>query len=259
MQQKGTIVFVTGAFISHECWNDWKVYFRERGFEVFAPAWPNRNAPAEVLRNRITTDAANQPRLQDIVTFYEQYIEALPVKPILIGHSMGGLLVQLLIQKQLGTAGIALNAFPAKGISLHTWKHVLRITRSLQVWKPAAQLMQFEHWNRLVCNGFTCAAAKDSYYQLAIPESTQLLKDTLLHNAAIDYTLPHAPLLFIAGGKDRLTPASLNYDNQTQYTTASGICQHKLFSNSNHLTITQNGWEAIAAYAYSWLHSNHII
>jgi pimeloyl-ACP methyl ester carboxylesterase len=259
MQQKGTIVFVTGAFISHECWNDWKVYFRERGFEVYAPAWPNRNAPAEVLRNTKGDGTNVQLRLADVVGFYAAFIESLPVKPILIGHSLGGLLVQLLLQKQLAIAGIVLNSFTAKGVGLPTWKHVLRLSSSMHLWKAQPQLMPFERWIRLVCNGFACKEAKDSYYQLAIPESTRLLKDALLHNAPIDYHLSHVPLLFIAGGKDRLTPASLNYDNQVQYAVIGGICQHKLFAHSNHLTLIQKGWEDIAAYAYSWLHSNHII
>jgi pimeloyl-ACP methyl ester carboxylesterase len=85
-----TIVFITGAFVSSDCWIEWKGYFEERGYQTFAPSWPFKDAPACTLRQRHPDKDVAGQRLDKLTAYFRDFIKALPEKPILIGHSMGG-------------------------------------------------------------------------------------------------------------------------------------------------------------------------
>lgn len=65
-----------------------------------------------------------------------------------------------------------------------------------------------------------------------------------------------SPLLFIAGGKDNIIPASLNYANFRKYENTPAITDYKQFPERNHWTLLQPGREAVAAYIEDWLEQN---
>src|SRR5688500_5535507 len=113
----GSIVFITGTFIGNNCWDEWRSYFESKGYTCMAPAWPFKNASAEELRNRQKSDAITLNTISSVTNHFAAVINALPGKPILIGHSLGGLVVQLLLQRDLGMAGVAIHSFPPSGIS----------------------------------------------------------------------------------------------------------------------------------------------
>src|SRR4051812_26762441 len=114
--KNNTILFITGAFVSSNCWDEWRTYFEASGYTTMAPSWPHKNAPAEELRNRQPDAAIAANRLQDLTDYYAEIARQLPEKPVLIGHSIGGLIVQLLLQRGLGIAGVAIHSVPPKGI-----------------------------------------------------------------------------------------------------------------------------------------------
>jgi pimeloyl-ACP methyl ester carboxylesterase len=107
-----SIVFITGTFIGNNCWDEWKSYFERKGYTCLAPAWPHKDASPEELRNRPATDPIALNTLTSFLDHFVSIINDLPEKPILIGHSLGGLIVQLLLQKELGIAGVAIHSFP---------------------------------------------------------------------------------------------------------------------------------------------------
>lgn len=108
-------MFITGAFMSHSCWEEWIVFFENKGYKTVAPPWPHKNETAEKLRKTNSSKIATI-RLNDLLDYYTEIIEKLPEKPILIGHSYGGLLTQLLLQKDLGAAGICLHSIPPSNL-----------------------------------------------------------------------------------------------------------------------------------------------
>ncbi len=102
-----TILFITGAFVSHKCWDEWKVFFENKGFKTLAPAWPYKDAPASVLRDRHPDPQIASIRLTQLIEYFEEIAKSLPQKPIVIGHSIGGLTAQILLQRNLA----ALNCY----------------------------------------------------------------------------------------------------------------------------------------------------
>src|SRR5271169_2060322 len=102
--QSKTIFFITGAFVHHSCWDEWKTYFERKGYRCIASPWPYKDAPAEVLRNRHSDLMVASNRLGPLTEYFADIVEKMKEKPILIGHSIGGLIVQLLLQQGLGEA-----------------------------------------------------------------------------------------------------------------------------------------------------------
>ncbi len=65
-----TILFITGAFVHHSCWDEWKSYFENKGYKTLAPPWPHKDASAEVLRNRQPDTAIASNRLAALTEYY---------------------------------------------------------------------------------------------------------------------------------------------------------------------------------------------
>jgi len=250
-----TIVFITGAFVSSDCWDDWKTYFEEQGYNTMAPAWPYKDAPACTLRQRHPdADVASQ-RLSNLTAYFTAIVQQLPEKPILIGHSMGGLITQLLIQKGLAEAGIAIHSLQPQGIFTFKFSFYKAGWNALGFFTDAHKtyLMSFPEWQYAFTNGMPYEAQKEGYYKLLVPESKLVVRDATTAAAKIDFARPHSPLLFLSGSADRFIPASLNYSNYKKYSHKQSITDYKEFPNRNHFVLGQPGWQKNADYILNWL------
>src|SRR6478752_1391437 len=107
------VVFVTGAVVSKRGWDDWQNYFQSKGYSTTAPPWPFKEGTTEDLRNRRPNDVElatlTLPRLID---HYTGIINSYPEKPIVIGHSLGGLITQIIVNRDLAAAGVAIHPVP---------------------------------------------------------------------------------------------------------------------------------------------------
>jgi len=249
-----TIVFITGAFVHHSCWDKWKSYFEAHGYKTIAPPWPHKNAPAEVLRNSHPNAEIAANRLAALTGHYAAIIKTLPEKPILIGHSIGGLLVQLLLQDGLGVLGIAIHSVPPQGIFTFKLSFLKAGWGPLGFFTSAKKtfLMSFKQWKYAFTNGMDCEAQKEAYYQFAIPESKLIVRDTITKAAKVNFKNPHAPLLFMAGSNDHTIPASLNYANYKKYRNSNAVTDYKLSEGRNHFVLGQPTWEEDARYILEW-------
>lgn len=250
-----TILFITGAFVSNVCWDEWKTYFENQGYQTLAPAWPNKNATAEELRNRQPDALVASMRLSELIEYFAEIVSGLPEKPILIGHSIGGLISQILLQRDLGAAAIAIHSVPPQGVM------TFKLSFLIAGWGPLgffttvnkSFLMSFRQWRYAFTNGLSMEVQKEGYYKLAIPESKLIVRDTITKVAKIDFEKPHAPLLLISGTADHTIPASLNYSNYTRYKCSGSVTDFKKFEGRTHFVLGQEGWQEIADYALNWI------
>ncbi|MCF0054759.1 alpha/beta hydrolase [Dyadobacter sp. CY356] len=250
-----TVLFVTGAFVSNACWDDWKQFFEKQGYRTLAPPWPNKDAAAEELRNRQPNPAIAGNRLAELIEYFAEIAANLPEKPILIGHSIGGLITQLLLQRNLGRAGIAIHSVPPQGIITFKLSFLLAGWGPLGFFTPVGEsfMMSFKQWQYAFTNGLPIEVQKEGYYKLAIPESKQIVRDTITSVAKVDFKKPHSPLLLISGTADHTIPDSLNYDNYRKYKSGGSITDYKKFPGRTHYVLGQEGWKEVAYYISDWL------
>jgi len=250
-----TIIFITGAFVSHHGWDAWIAFYKSKGYTCIAPPWPYKDAPAHELRERQPndTDLAGL-RLKQLLQHYIDIIAALPEKPIAIGHSLGGLLVQLLVNRDLVLAGVAIHSVPPKGVMSLEWSFIRSIWKPLGYFTPKnkTHLMSIDEWKYAFTNGMSQEEQLISYQENTIPESKQVLRDTLTDVAAVDFNKPHAPLLFISGSADHIMPESLNYSNYLKYEKSHSVTDYKEFEGKNHFVLGLPSWHDEADYILSW-------
>ncbi len=253
--QTATVLFITGAFIHNSCWDEWKIYFENKGYTTSAPPWPYKDASAEALRNCHPSAEIASNRLSALIDYYANIIKQLPEKPILIGHSVGGLFVQLLLQRGLGTMGIAIHSVPPQGIFTFNLDFLKSGWGPLGFFTSTNQsfLMSFKQWQFAITNGMSCEQQKESYYRFALPESKLIVRDTITKTAKVNFQNPHAPLLLTSGSDDHSIPAYLNYTNYKRYEKSNSVTDYKEFEGRNHFVLGQPTWKEDADYILTWI------
>jgi len=254
------IVFITGAFISHHCWDHWLTYFEGRGYTCIAPPWPYKAGTAKELRDRHPDTLLAGLRLKQLLEHYIEIVQALPEKPIVIGHSLGGLIVQLLGGRDLIASGIAIHSVPPQGVRSFEWSFLKSIWKPLGYFGSAGKthLMNFSEWQFAIANGMSEEEQLSSYERYAVPESRRVLRDTISKVAKVDFKKHHPPLLFIAGTDDHIVPEALNYDNYSRYDNLDSVINYISFAGRNHLVPCLPTWKEEADYISEWLDVIHV-
>ena len=252
MQAK-TIVFIHGMYMNSLCWEHWVDYFQAKGYKCLAPAWPGRDQPPEVLRRNHPDPQLGKLTLSDVLDHYTQTILKLDEKPVLIGHSMGGLLVQLLLQKDLAAAGVALDSAPPMGFFTAKWPFLRsnwpHITPFVSQGSPIA--MTFERFQYTFVNTLPLAEQRAAFDRYVVPETRRVVRASLF--AKVDFNRLRPPLLLVAGSTDHLIPPSLTRTNYARYSHSPAVTGFKEFPGRTHFIVGQKGWEEVAGYALSWL------
>jgi len=257
-----TIVFIHGAWVTPACWDRMLPWFEARGYRCIAPAWPGKDRPVESIR--ADPSALKRLGIGEIVDHYEKTVRGLDNSepPILVGHSFGGLFTQILLDRGLGAAGVAIDSAPPRGV----WPFELSAFRALG---PA--LLRSFFGRRVVRWSFgefrygfvhtlPEAAARDAYDRYVIPESGRVFFQGAL--APIDPRSPtrvdfangtRAPLLLIAGERDHVVPPVVNRRNHRAYRRSTARTDFREFPNRVHWILAEDGWEEVAGHIAGWL------
>src|SRR5450432_919042 len=111
---KKTIVFIHGLWIHASSWQPWMDFFNQHGYETLNPAWPGDSST--VAESRANPQAIANRGVTEIADSYSKVIASLAEPPIVIGHSFGGLLTQVLLGRGIAAAGVAIDPAPIKGV-----------------------------------------------------------------------------------------------------------------------------------------------
>jgi len=233
-------------------WDKWVEYFAAKGYKCIAPAYPFHEGEPEKLRNNISPELASLT-LRKVTDAIKKEISKLNEPPIAIGHSMGGLITQMLVAEGLVKAGVCIDSAPPAGVVSIKWSF---LKSNLPVINPLKGNSVFmtsrEHFHYTFCNTISRAESDKAYEQFVVPESRNIPRSSG-KQGKIDFAKPHAPLLIIAGEKDNIIPHSLNEKNWKGYKDKSSITDFKMFANRGHFICGQPGWEEVADYTFSWL------
>jgi pimeloyl-ACP methyl ester carboxylesterase len=250
---KKTIVFIHGMFQNPKSWGNWINYFTEQGYNCLAPAWPlHEGEPADLRQN--PPAGLGDLSLNDVIGKIEEFILKLDGKPIVIGHSVGGLIVQLLANRNMITAGVAIDSVAPNAMLDFDWgffKNSAIITNPLKGNDPI--LTDLETFQGSFANTLSLEEVKPYFEQYATHDSRNVLRDCLGEAGQLDIDLPHVPLLLIAGEKDQIIPASLTEKNAKAYTDKGSVTDFKEFAGRSHFICNEPGWQEVAQYSFDWL------
>jgi pimeloyl-ACP methyl ester carboxylesterase len=253
-----TIVLVHGFWVTPRSWENWKAHYEAKGYRVLTPAYPGFEVEVEALNADPTVIA--ELTLPKIMGHLESVVGALEKPPILMGHSAGGTLVQLLLDRGYGSVGVVLNSAPTEGVRVLPLSQLKSTFTAFK--NPAnhhrAVPLTYEQWHYAFTNTFSEEESRRLYERYAIPASGRILWDSVLANfmpgpqdAAVDYAkTDRVPLLFISGSEDHIMPPSIQRSNVKHYT--SGVVEHREYPGYAHLLPAQEGWQEIADTVLDW-------
>lgn len=257
---KTPVVFIHGLWLAASSWQHWVELFRLRGFDPIAPTWPGEGNT--VASSRAGADAAAGYGIDAVTDHFASMIDRLPLPPIMIGHSFGGMIVEKLLGQGRGLAGVAIDAAQIKGV-LPLPLSALRST--LPVFK------NFANESRAV--SLTTDQFRYSFGNALAPEESDALWDAYsipspgkpLFEAASANFSPHSPakvdtsnqergpLLLIMGGKDHTVPEAITKATLKQYRGSAALTELVEFPDRGHSLTIDSGWSEVAESVLSWL------
>ena len=253
MKSSKSIVLVHGLLMNPKSWEHWKSFFEAREYVCHTPAYPFHSGEPSEIREKIDP-GLGKLSFGNVVSDLSNYIRQLEEKPILIGHSMGGLVVQKLINQDLGIAGICIDSAPPKGIFSTKWSFLKSNLASVNPLKGNSLFLPGVKWFQYAfCNTMTLEETKAEYDKFVVPESRNIPRSSIKKDGLIDFKKAHSPLLFIAGEKDHIIPSSLNRKNFQAYKDPGSKRDFREFPGRTHYLCGQKNWEEIAKYIIDWL------
>jgi non-heme chloroperoxidase len=254
------IVFVHGLWLHAESWNNWIEYFNANGYAASAVSWPGDGATtADTRRNAAALAGYGVTEIADHIA---GQLKPLTTKPILVGHSFGGLLVQNLLGRDLGAAAIAIDPAPIKGVSelpASALKSSLPVLGNPFNYRRAVPLSEGQ-FRFGFANAVPEQEAHELYARYAMPGPGrplfQVATAMLNPNAANKVHAANGargPLLLISGGADNTVPPVLVRSTLWAYRQSPAVTELKEFAGRGHSLVIDSGWREIAEYCRSWL------
>jgi pimeloyl-ACP methyl ester carboxylesterase len=254
------IVLLHGLWLHATSWNPWIELLAAEGYAPIAPGWPGD--PDTVAEARETPESIADHGIDDVVEHYARIIEALPVPPILIGHSFGGMIAQKLLGRNLGRAAVAIDAAQIKGVlplPLSALRATLPVFRN-PANKHRAVSLTAEQFRFAFGNAIPAEESDALFERWTIPAPGKPLFEAAAANlsphspAAVDTgNRSRGPLLLMTGGKDNTVPDAVVRATLKQYRHSDAVTDLTDFPDRGHSLTIDSGWRDVAETALTWL------
>ena len=254
------VVFIHGLWIHSAAWQPWVDLYRSAGYDPIAPGWPGDSDTVEQTRKNAAAVAGKG--LDDITNAYLDVIRDLPAKPIVIGHSFGGLVAQKLLSGGLAAAAIAIDPGQIKGVKPLPFAQIrsgLPVLSRPGNSKRAVALTR-KQFRYGFGNALPAGESSDLFDRWAIPGPGKPLFEASAANfkksspAAVDTRRrDRGPLLITAGGKDHTVPEVVARAAYKLYSGSGAVTDLHVFPDRGHSLVLDHGWREVADLTLSWL------
>jgi pimeloyl-ACP methyl ester carboxylesterase len=252
-----TIVLINGLWMTALSWEHWVKHYSDKGYSIIAANWPGMEGDIELLR-RDPSSFANLG-LTEVVDHYEQIIRDLESPPIIIGYGFGGLVTQVLLDRGWGAAGVTIGSAPLRGIArlpLSMLKLAFSVLGDSFNSHETISLTP-KQFHRAFANSLTESESLDVFKRYIVPAPNRVLLQTAFANftrhTAITVNFRNdtrAPLLMVAGGKDRIVSSSIVKANFDLYRESKAETDYKQYPEQTHFTLLQE--TKVADYVLGW-------
>ncbi|MGZ3416877.1 MAG: alpha/beta hydrolase [Polyangiales bacterium] len=254
------VVFVHGLWLLSNSWDRWAEVFEEAGYTPLMPSWPDD--PETVAQANAQPQVFAHKTIGQVADHLEEFIRALRAKPVLVGHSFGGLLVQMLAGRGLGATTVAIDPAPFRGVlrlPYSTLKSAWPVLDRLPNRNRAVSLT-FEEFRFAFANCVTEGEARALYAEFAVPASGAPLFQAATANlnpwteAKVDTRhRGRGPLLIISGERDNTVPwavARASFDRQYRNRNVTELVE---LPNRGHSLTIDSGWREVADTALAFV------
>lgn len=255
-----TIVLVHGLWMTPRSWEHWIPYYESQGYTVIAPAYPGFDVEVEELRENPQVIASLT--VPETIDHLAGVIESLDRPPIIMGHSFGGTLTQLLLARGLGAAGVVIDSAPPEGVRVYPFSQARSLFPALKNPSNARRAIAFnpEEFHYAFTNTLSPEESRAVWdrYAIAAPGNWVWAYGLLANfkpgkqETWVDFAADRAPLLFIAGERDHIMPPVVNRSNAKRYKGSPAVTDYIEFAGRDHWTCGAPGWEAVADRALDW-------
>jgi pimeloyl-ACP methyl ester carboxylesterase len=254
------IVFVHGLWLLPSSWDRWAKLFEKAGYTSLTPGWPDDPQTVEEANEHPEVFAGKT--IGDVADHYDEIIRGLDKKPVILGHSFGGLLAQILAGRGLACATVAIDPAPFRGV-LPLPISALKSARPV-LGNPAnrsrAVPLTFEQFRYGFANAVSEDEATELYHSFAVPGSGAPLFQAAAANlnpwteAKVDSENPdRGPLLLISGEKDNTVPWAIANASYKKQQRNEGVTEIVEMPNRGHALVIDSGWREVADTAVAFV------
>jgi pimeloyl-ACP methyl ester carboxylesterase len=255
------VVFVHGLWLLPSSWDRWAQVFAEAGFAPVQPGWPDD--PDTVEEAKAHPEVFAHKTVGQVADHFADLIGKLERKPVIVGHSFGGLLTQILAGRGLACASVAIDPAPFQGVlplpfsSLRAAAPVLTNPANIHRAVP----LTYEQFRYAFANAVSEEEARELYEEFSVPAPGAPLFQAAVANfnpwseTKVDSTAENrGPLLIISGEKDHTVPwAIANASYKKQARNEHHVTEIIEMPGRGHSLTVDNGWREVCGTALTFV------
>jgi pimeloyl-ACP methyl ester carboxylesterase len=254
------VIFVHGLWLLPSSWARWVTLFEEAGYAALTPGWPDD--PATVAAANAHPEVMARKTVGQVADHFDEVIRGLRRKPALIGHSFGGLLVQILAGRGLGSVTVAVDPAPFRGVLPLPFSALRAAWPVLH--NPAnrrrAIPLTYGQFRFAFANAVKEDEARELYATFAVPASGTPLFQAATANlnpwteVKVDTANPErGSLLIVSGEKDHTVPWAIANASFKRQRRNSGVTEVVEIPNRGHALTIDSGWREVANTALAFV------
>jgi non-heme chloroperoxidase len=254
------VVFVHGLWLLPNSWDRWSEVFEAAGYSALTPGWPDD--PDTVAEAEARPEVFAGKTIKQIADHVDAVIRSLTSKPVVIGHSFGGLLTQILAGRGLARASVAIDPAPFRGVlplpisALRSSGPVLRNPRN----RHRAVPLTYDQFRYSFANAVPEDEAKSLFETYAVPGAGEPVFQAAAANfnpwteVKVDSKNPErGPLLIIVGDQDHTAPPAIAKASYNRQKRNPGVTEFLVMPDKGHALVIDHGWREVADAALAFV------
>ena len=253
-------VFIHGLWLLPSSWDRWAALFEEAGYSAVQPGWPDD--PDSVAEARSHPEVMARKSVGQVADHIATVVRRLTRKPVVIGHSFGGLLTQILAGRGLSAASVAIDPAPFRGVLPLPFSALKSASPVLL--NPAnhgrAVMLTLEQFRYGWANALSEAEGKELWEAFHVPGPGMPIFQAAMANlnpwteVRVDTTNPgRGPLLIIEGDKDHTVPQAIAKASFKRQQKNGGVTEYQVIANRGHSLVIDGGWREVAETALAFV------